>query len=104
MGGVSAVTWWDDRDNTGEIYLLRLSAAGGKLDPPLDGRLTFNSAWSGEPSVAYNGSLIGIGFVDQRDTNTEIYFCRACYLREAGQACTTDSDCRSGVCWSNRCN
>jgi len=66
------VVWTDERDGNSEIYFAELDESGQQVAPEL--RLTSDAAESSQPSLAYNGSELGLSWTDARDGNTEIYF------------------------------
>ena len=75
-GSQYGVTWIDNRDGNYEIYFARVSAGGQKLGA--DVRVTFDAAENYHPRLAWNGSLFGVVFEDERGGgfNPEIYFNR----------------------------
>lgn len=75
-GSVVHVVWRDTRDgNNGEIYY-KQSQDGGTIWGN-DIRLTFDPAYSSEPSVVANDSIIHVIWNDNRDGNQEIYYKRS---------------------------
>ena len=73
-GSEFGVSWQDYRDGNYEIYFARISSAGAKIGSDL--RVTYNNKGSGLPSLSWTGSEFGVGWMDSRDGNDEIYFAR----------------------------
>ena len=76
------VVWDDSRDGNNEIYFKRSTDQG--LTWGTDTRLTDNSAYSLNPSLASSGSVLHVVWRDSRDGNAEIYY-----------KCSTDG----GISW-----
>lgn len=75
-GSFVHVVWKDTRDgNNGEIYY-KQSPDGGTTWGS-DKRLTFDPAYSSEPSVSAINSIVHIIWNDKRDGNSEIYYKRS---------------------------
>jgi len=68
------VVWMDNRDGNNEIYCKRSSDGGTTWE--IDTRLTNNTAFSYNPSVAVSGSQVNVVWYDFRDGNNEIYYKR----------------------------
>ncbi|MBW2263052.1 MAG: hypothetical protein JRG91_13825 [Deltaproteobacteria bacterium] len=76
------LVWRDDRDGNGEIYFVRVSAAGAKVGS--ESRVTNATNASGQPQIVWTGSEYGVTWHDNRDDTTpmtspyvyEIYFAR----------------------------
>jgi hypothetical protein len=69
------VVWDDSRNNNNEIYFKRSTDQG--LSWSTDNRLTNNSAYSLNPSLAVSDSFLHVVWGDSRDGNTEIYYKRS---------------------------
>ena len=70
------VVWWDWRDSNYEIYYNR-SVDNGETWGIDNRRLTTNSAYSGDPSIAVCDSAVHVVWVDERDSDYEIYYNRS---------------------------
>jgi len=66
------VVWDDSRDGNREIYFRALSPTGGLLSGEV--RITNATNVSGEPAIAWNGSVFGIAWEDRRDGDYDVYF------------------------------
>ena len=72
------LVWSDDRHSTvpepdnWEIYSMAVDQDGAVVQGPL--RLTDDPAMSTRPVLAWNGSSLGLFWMDQRDGDDEIYF------------------------------
>jgi len=71
-GSVVHVVWTDNRNGNYEIYYKRSTDAG--VNWGADIRLTNNTAFSLDPSVAVSGSVVHVVWNDNRDGNREIYY------------------------------
>jgi hypothetical protein len=71
-GSEYGVLWIDGRDANAEVYFARLDSSGSKIGS--DVRLTFDSAASDDPAIAYSGTEYGFAWEDYRDGNAEVYF------------------------------
>jgi hypothetical protein len=69
------VVWDDSRDGNNEIYFKQSTDQG--LTWQTDTRLTDNSAYSLNPSLAVSGSVLQVVWRDSRDGNAEIYYKRS---------------------------
>jgi hypothetical protein len=71
------VTWYDDRNGSGnwEIYYKR--STDGGLNWGTETRLTNNSHVSRYPCIAVSGSVVHLVWHDDRDGNFEIYYKRS---------------------------
>lgn len=70
------VLWEDDRDGNGEIYYKR--SADGGISWGADTRITNNSADSWGPSVAVDGSVVHVTWMDKRNGGEyEVYYKRS---------------------------
>ena len=69
------ITWRDERDGNNEIYYKRSSDGGASWEA--DTRLTNNSDFSFNPSIALFDSVVHIVWFDNRDGNFEIYYKRS---------------------------
>jgi len=67
--------WYDFRNGNFEIYYKR--SPDGGLSWGADVRLTNNMRTSTHPSVAASGSVVHVVWVDNRDTNDQIYYKRS---------------------------
>jgi hypothetical protein len=74
LGTQYGVSWNDERDGNGEVYLGIMSAAGTKVGP--DVRVTNRTGESWRTSLVWSGSDLGVSWDDDRDGNEEIYFNR----------------------------
>jgi hypothetical protein len=75
-GSVVHVVWRDRRDVNWVIYYKRSTDAG--ISWGADTRLTNNTAWLWNPSVAISGSFVHVVWSDERDQdNGEIYYKRS---------------------------
>ncbi|MGH2575491.1 MAG: T9SS type A sorting domain-containing protein, partial [Ignavibacteria bacterium] len=73
-GSVVQVVWYDFRDGNYEIYYKR--STDGGVSWGADTRLTNNSAFSENPSVAVSGTVVHVVWYDDRDGDYEIYYKR----------------------------
>jgi hypothetical protein len=73
-GSVVHIVWRDYRNGNDEIYYKRSADAG--VSWGADTRLTNNSSYSYDPSVAVSGSSVHVVWEDFRDGNREIYYKR----------------------------
>ena len=74
-GSVVHIVWIDHRDGNNELYYKRSTDEG--VSWGIDTRLTNDTAYSIEPSVAVSGSVVHIVWRDYRDGNNEIYYKRS---------------------------
>jgi hypothetical protein len=75
-GGVVHVVWHDWRDGNWEIYYKRSVDGGVRWED--DGRLTEDdNVVSTNPSIAVEGKVVHVVWVDYRDRNSEIYYKRS---------------------------
>ena len=74
-GNVIHTVWNDNRDGNYEIYYKRSTDSG--INWSADLRLTNNSGVSYLPSLAVSGLFVHVVWVDDRDTNREIYYKRS---------------------------
>jgi hypothetical protein len=72
---VMHIVWQDTRDGNTEIYYKHSTDEGVSWGE--DTRLTNNTAWSWEPSVAVSGLFVNVVWDDYRDGNFEIYYKRS---------------------------
>lgn len=71
-GSIVKIVWYENRDGNGEIYFKRSSDGG--ITWGEDTRLTNNSAYSLNPTIAISGSNIHVVWIDERDGNYEVYY------------------------------
>ncbi len=107
------VSWRDNRNGNDEIYFTRINAIG--IEATDDIRITNNSGVSQIPSLVWTGTEYGVCWTDNRDGNTEIYFCRidASGVKQGSDVRITNSSLTSdypslewtgteyGVCWTD---
>ncbi len=74
-GSFVHIFWDEDRDLNGEVYYIRSTNEGAGWEPPI--RLTYDSAWSWNPSVAVSNNNVHVVWCDDRDGNQEIYYNRS---------------------------
>jgi len=88
FGSVVHVVWEDARDGVAKIYYKRSTDAG--LNWGADTRLTFNTGYANNPSIAIYGSVVNVVWHDDRDGagNSEIYYKRS---TDAGVTWGTDT-------------
>jgi hypothetical protein len=98
-GSEYGVSWYDNRDGSGEIYFARVDAAGGKVGS--DVRVTNDAAYSYSPSLAWTGDGYGVSWYDNRDGNFEIYFAR---LDALGTKIGSDVRLTNDGAWSYLCS
>jgi len=70
-GDTVHVVWTDTRNGNYEIYTKRSTDGGTSWGS--DTRLTYNSGYSGLPSVAVSGTRVHVIWTETRDGNPEIY-------------------------------
>lgn len=71
-GSLVIAAWHDNRDNNPEIYCKR--STDGGLTWGSDFRLTNNIAASNYPGVTISGTTVHVVWMDNRDSNEEIYY------------------------------
>jgi len=81
------LAWQDARDGNPEIYYKRSSDRGATWSSDI--RLTFDTSYTGIPSVTASGNNVHIVWWDGRDANLEIY-----YKRSTDGGASWDSDTR----------
>lgn len=69
------VVWMDVRDGNDEIYYKKSPDNGVSWQDEI--RLTNSSGVSGNPSIAVSLPMVHLGWMDNRDNNTEIYYKRS---------------------------
>ena len=74
-GDTLHATWFDDRDGARQIYYKRSTSGGTNWGT--DTRLINTVDWAHDPSIAASGLNVHVGWIDQRDRNTEIYYMRS---------------------------
>ena len=73
-GSQFGVSWHDQLNGIAEVFFTRISDAGVKLGS--DVRLTSFGVGSRFPSLTWTGSQFGVSWADDRNGDSEIYFCR----------------------------
>jgi hypothetical protein len=68
------VGFWDYRDDTADVYLLRLDAEGNEIGE--EERVTTSAGDGYGPSIVWTGRELGVTWNDRRDGNYEVYFAR----------------------------
>jgi hypothetical protein len=71
-GSLFGLAWRENRDGNEEVYFARVSDAGAKIGS--DVRITNATGSSLYPTLAWSGSLFGVGWYDTRDGDYETYF------------------------------
>jgi hypothetical protein len=74
-GSEYGLSWYDNRDVSGEIYFTHLSADSIKQAPG-DVRVSFFQSASYLSSLVWTGTGYGVAWEDWRDSDSEIYFAR----------------------------
>jgi hypothetical protein len=94
-GSVVHIVWADERDGNDEIYYKR--SLDGGVSWGSDIRLTNNTAYSWNPSIAVSGSVVNVVWYDTRDGNYEIYYKRS---TDAGVSWGTDIRLTNNIAYS----
>ena len=68
------VAWSTYLDGDYAIFFAELDSAGHLLGSAH--QVTNSAAWSGNPTITWNGAGYGVAWEDQRDGNREVYFVR----------------------------
>jgi hypothetical protein len=71
-GSRFGLAWQDRRDGSSDIYFALLEETGEAAVPAVE--VTSTGRYSGSPSIAWSGSVFGIGYEDSRSGSREIYF------------------------------
>lgn len=70
-GSEYGLAWTDDRDGNFEVYFQSMNSTGTVIGS--NTRITDATGYSGQPSIAWTGSVYWVAWVDDRDANSEIY-------------------------------
>lgn len=71
-GASHSVIWVDDRTGSDQLHLRAVGTDGVPLAPSV--ALTIASALSGQPALGWNGSHLGLTWIDGRDEDDALYF------------------------------
>ena len=94
-GSIVHVVWDDNRDGNIEIYYKRSTDAG--VSWGTDTRMTNNSFWSLDPSIAVSDTVVHIVWYDNQSNSNQIHYKRS---TDAGLSWKTDTLLTHGTSWS----
>ncbi len=91
-GDIVHAVWYDNRDGNNEIYYKRSTNGGGNWGA--DTRLTNQTAFSSDPSIAVSGQVVHLIWIDGRDGNPKLYYKRS---SDGGLSWGADTPLTSGT-------